>query len=76
MVKYEIILNDRNNWVKTLAYFTNLYAMQKSYSEDRTEESGIKSAANATRTYLPASISNATFNMNRGVTTGSITLMQ
>ena len=30
MMKYEMIPNDnKNNWTKTLAYFTNLYVMRK-----------------------------------------------
>ena len=77
MMKYEIILNnDRNDWSKTLAYFINLYTIQKAYSEDRAAEIGFESASNVTNIAPPESISNASFNMNIGGTMGSITPTQ
>ena len=66
----------KNDWVKTLAYFTNLYTMQKTYSEDCAAKNGFESAANVNHIALPASIRNASFDMNRGGTMGSITPTQ
>ena len=72
-MKYEMIPNDdKNNWTKTLAYFTNLYVMRKQYSEDRAAESGFKSAANVAHIDLPASFGNASFNLNTGIKMGNI----
>ena len=71
-----MILNDRNNWFKTLTYFTNLYAMRKAYSEDRAVERGFEISANVTHIYSPAIIINSSFNMNIGGTMGSITPTQ
>ena len=61
----------KNDWVKTLAYFTNLYTMQKTYSEDCAAESGFKSAANVAHIDLPASFGNASFNLNTGIKMGN-----
>lgn len=77
MMKYEMIPNDdKNDWAKNLAYFTNLYTIRKACSEDRAEEIGFESAANVTHIAPPASINNASLNMNIGGTMGSITPTQ
>ena len=71
--KYEIIPNDKkNDWVETMAYFTNLYAMWKSYSEDRAVEIGLESTEIITHIAPLAIIRNDSFKMNIGSTTGSI----
>ena len=72
-----MILNDeKNDWVKTLAYFTNLYTMRKLYSEDRATESRFEITANVTHISPLAIIINAFFNMNRVGPMGIITMMQ
>ena len=76
-MKYEMALNnDKNDWVKMLVYFTNVYAMRKEYSEYHATESGQKIAANVTHTAPPESISNTFFKMIRGGTIVRITPTQ
>ena len=71
MVKYEIIPNDdKDDWKKTLTYFTTLYAMQKAYSEDHATERGFESAANVTHIAPEMSVGNYSTNLNRGGTMG------
>ena len=72
-MKYKMIPNnDKNDWTKTLAYFTNIYAMRKAYSEDCAAESGFASAVNVTHIALPESIRNSSLKLNRGGPMGII----
>ena len=49
MMKYDIFPTDKkDNWAKTSAYFTTLYAMRKVYSEDPATEIGFKRVTNIT----------------------------
>ena len=67
MMKYKMIpANKKYDWVKTLAYFTTLYIMQRTYSEDRASESGSESVTNITHIALATSIGHVTTNLNRG----------
>ena len=72
MMKYEMIpTSNKYDWINNLAYFTTLYAMQKSYSEDRATESGIESADNITHIAPETSVDHAPINLNRGGAMGT-----
>ena len=60
-----ILTNEKDDCAKTLTYFITLYAMQKSYSEDRVAESGFESAANITHIAPTISFGQASINLNR-----------
>ena len=69
MINYEIIpTNEKKYWLKTLTYFTNLYAMQILYTKDRTTESRFESAANINHAAPPSSFTKNSFNMTRNRT--------
>ena len=66
-MKYERIQTvGKYDCTKTLAYFTTLYAMRKSYSGDCAAEMRFESAANIAHTSPEMSASNASINLNRG----------
>ena len=67
--------NEKKRLIKTLTYFTNLYAMQKAYTEDQATESGFENAANINHTVQPSSVNINSFNMNRN-STGSVSTTQ
>ena len=68
-MKYERIQTvGKYDCTKTLAYFTTLYAMRKSYSGDCAAEMRFESAANIAHTSPEMSASNASINLNRGGT--------
>ena len=59
-MKYKMITtDDKDNWTKMLAYFITLYAMRKSYSEDRAARNGFDISANITHIYPSMSVVNA-----------------
>ena len=65
-MKCEMIpTNKEYYWEKTLTYFTNLYTILKTYSEDRDVESGFESAANITHIAPTISFGQASINLNR-----------
>jgi hypothetical protein len=45
MTKYEILLDTNKVWDKTLAHFTELFSLRKTYSNDKVATSGFESAA-------------------------------
>ena len=45
MTKYEILADSDKVWEKNLTHFTDLYALQKAYGNNRAANSGFKSAA-------------------------------
>ena len=70
-MKYKILMtNKKDDWAKTLIYYTTLYAMQKSYSEDHSAEIRFKSAANTNHITPAMSVSHTSINLNRGRVTG------
>ena len=72
MMKYNMIpTNKKDDWMKTPTYFTNLYAMQKTYSEDHATESGFTSAYNITHIDPVTSVGHASINLNRGSAIGT-----
>ena len=76
-MEYDIIPNnDKDYWIKTLANFTNLYAMRKVYSEDRSAESGFNSVDSVTHIGPPESVINVSLKLNRSCTMGNIILME
>jgi uncharacterized membrane protein YgcG len=46
MTKYEMLVNKEKTWALTLQHFTQLYAQQKAYGDDRAANSGFDSMAN------------------------------
>jgi hypothetical protein len=46
MTKYEMLVDKDKTWALTLQHFTQLYAQQKAYGDNRAANSGFKSMAN------------------------------
>jgi hypothetical protein len=46
MTKYEMLVDKDKTWALTLQHFTQLYAQQKAYGDDRAANSGFNSMAN------------------------------
>ena len=55
--------DEKNDCTKMLTYFTNLYAMQKSYTKDCASQNGFKNSGNINITETPSSVTKNILNM-------------